>query len=546
MLRPCSLAFALLVAAAIPSPGATAPAAPAHPAASRPAARHGEEEIGPLLADTLATVGARAITALDLVQRIEWMPFAEKAAGASMDTVKARALESLVAEALLAREAERRSPSGGAALASARAGLRRALVRDALFREIASGAQEPGPAEIQALARAMKPGAPASELPRLRRLAADSLRVRNGVSKAAAFLIAHLAGKRVDLDSTSFVLLADSLHALMVGDSGRAGPHDPLTLPGDAPEWLFAALRDSLDRPFAHLPDGTLTLGDVLADLRFYVIRVGSLRRGRFDHDLSQALRPVIEGELMAREGFRRRLDERADVRHDLEMWTAAWRAQALLPSVAEAPEPDRDVTFRTFALLDPDHAREWCQVDVNEILFGTRAEAEETRERLEHGAAFDSLAKRLTRRTEWAAAGGHSGWFTVSERPELGFMALLSPLDSLLGPGQLPEGITLYRVLGKQLRPDAPREAFEEFDRARSRAASDARTAKAARVVAALAATTPIRMNTSRLRRVEILPHNMVVKRTLGYGGGMVAAPSLTPLWQWTRDLPAGPGTLP
>jgi hypothetical protein len=37
-----------------------------------------------------------------------------------------------------------------------------------------------------------------------------------------------------------------------------------------------------------------------------------------------------------------------------------------------------------------------------------------------------------------------------------------------------------------------------------------------------------------------------MVTKRTLGFGGGMLAAPSLTPLWDWVPIWRAERATVP
>src|SRR6267378_3222379 len=74
---------------------ASSPALAAAPARSAPPS------------DTLARIGPRAVTALDLVRRIEWMPWAGKQSGAGLDSAKARALESLAGEQLLAQEAAR-------------------------------------------------------------------------------------------------------------------------------------------------------------------------------------------------------------------------------------------------------------------------------------------------------------------------------------------------------------------------------------------------------------------------------------------------------
>jgi hypothetical protein len=522
---------------------ATAPARADAPAARR--VPHPADLSGSLDRDTLAWVDRRAVTALDLVQRIEWMPWQEKHGGADMDSVKSRAILSLAAEALLARESERRSPGGGPAFARAREALRRALARDALFREFAASAPPPAPAEITALVQRMHPRAPAGQLPALRRAAADSLRTLSGQRRAAQFLVTHLAGKRADVDSTAFMMLADTLRAYMVAVHDAPAAGGGIVVPSEAPELLLAALAPALDRPLAQLPDGPLTLGDALEDMRFYLFVVHSLRPGRFAAELSGQLKLLVEGEIMGREALRRHMDARPDVQHDLQKWSDAWRSYALLATVAASGPASDDEAFRVFARNDPPRARGACEVDVEEILCATAAEAGDVRTALLAGAPFDSLARRHSRRAEWAGNGGRSGFFPVSLHPELGYAALLSPADTLYGPGRLPEGFSIYRVRGKRLVADSV-QVREVFENARAVATGEHRIDTAARYVAALARQARIRFSTASLARVDILPANMVVRRTLGFGGGMTAAPSLPPMWQWAKYWNGAPAPLP
>src|SRR4051794_4537488 len=83
--------------------------------------------------DTLAWAGARAVTADELQRRMESVPWPGPPGGA--DSANVRALESLVAEKLLAQEAERRGLGAGGRVAAMRAALVRALARDALYRK---------------------------------------------------------------------------------------------------------------------------------------------------------------------------------------------------------------------------------------------------------------------------------------------------------------------------------------------------------------------------------------------------------------------------
>ena len=67
-----------------------------------------------------------------------------------------------------------------------------------------------------------------------------------------------------------------------------------------------------------------------------------------------------------------------------------------------------------------------------------------------------------------------------------------------------------------------------------------------AAHYVATLAVKSRLELDYAAARQVEIAPMNVVTRRFLGFGGGMLAAPTLTPLWDWVplwrasrRELP-------
>ena len=514
-------------------------AAPAQRAAAQ--VRPGED----LFRDTLATVGPHVITGVDLVQRIEWMPWTEKQGRAGMDSAKVRALQSLVGEVLLAQEAALQGLGDSGPVARMRAALRKALVRDALYRDVAASASDVSAGQVDRVVRHRASHARPEVQRALRRAVSDSLKQLAEHDRAAWFMRRALGGQRATVDSATFMLLADSLRSLMVAtpEPMRSPYGHPLR-----PEYVDALLTRlalSLERPLVRLPDGPLSLGEMLEGLRFYTVSFRSLAPRRFAVELSAALKQVVEGEMMAREGLRRHLDDRPEVQRDLEMWTSAWRARLLLERVAAGPGASEDEALRHFALFEPERARQTCEVDVAEILSTTRERANQVRSLLEAGSSFDSLARAASARLEWAARGGRSGFFPVAQHMHLGYAALLSPIDSLWGPTRLPEGFSVFRVRGKRLAPDsvAVRPLLE---RMRAEATAARRAERVAECVTSLAERTRVSINYSVLREVDVLPSNMLTKRLLGFGGGMLGAPSLPRLWDWAQVWYASHPTRP
>jgi hypothetical protein len=86
--------------------------------------------------DVLARVGSRTVTAEELVKRIELMPWPAKEQVALHDTLKRLALESLIAEKLLAQEAADKGIGDDPRTSAMIRALERALARDQLYVDV--------------------------------------------------------------------------------------------------------------------------------------------------------------------------------------------------------------------------------------------------------------------------------------------------------------------------------------------------------------------------------------------------------------------------
>jgi hypothetical protein len=92
--------------------------------------------------DTVARIGLSAITARDLLERIELIPFPRKYRSSQMDSVKVKALLALIAEKVLANEAKRKSVSEDIVTKLMHHELENLFIRDELFkREVEANAK---------------------------------------------------------------------------------------------------------------------------------------------------------------------------------------------------------------------------------------------------------------------------------------------------------------------------------------------------------------------------------------------------------------------
>jgi hypothetical protein len=335
------------------------------------------------------------------------------------------------------------------------------------------------------------------------------------------------------VDPPTFLVFADSLRVLLAAGDSVHSAFGGYSIGTETFGVLESRLGPRLDRVLVRMPGDSLRLGDILEDFRFYRFLVRSLGPRGFRDELDHALHRVVQGDLLAGVARRRRLDQSAEVRRALAMWADASRAHRLSERIAGEARWTDDDAYLELARYEPERALDLCQVDLQEILRGSEEECRSVLDRLRAGESFDALAAGGTLRTAWASRGGRSGFFPAREHRDLAYQALLSPRDSLRGPLRLPEGWSLFRVLGKRLAPDSL-EAPALLGRAREIAADEKRTAEVARHIARLAGREGVRFDYAALRRVRILPQNMLTRRWLGFGGQMLAAPTLAPSWYW------------
>ncbi len=92
------------------------------------------QELKSLPQDTIAQIGRTAITARELLERLELVPFPQRYKPSEIDSVKVRALLSLIAEKLLANEAKRENLSDDEISKLMRRELENLFIRDELFK----------------------------------------------------------------------------------------------------------------------------------------------------------------------------------------------------------------------------------------------------------------------------------------------------------------------------------------------------------------------------------------------------------------------------
>ncbi len=582
----------------------------------------------PLPTDTLAEVGGRAITARDLIERLELMPWPGKERQDTADSVKIKALQSIVAEQLLASEAAARGMGRDSASLRRVRSFERLLVRDELYRreilprtgatkrEMEEGmkrapwsirallllcASERDAARVLGAFKGGNPDSTARTLPTALVRQADTLTIGLGEAQKAiedaAYTLsakkpaagpfrlkpagwgvlafraripndrflqqslpdrirsvenaikrakeADLAGKyyasflgsrKAEADPDLFNRVATAALTILRSDSLRYRKQGVYSV-GLIVDTLQSVLTPVLDSALVRMEGGPMSVGEVLDGYRYLRFAFPGLEGNDFRSRLNGSIREIIAAEYLAREGFRQNLQNSDPVRHDLATWADYWNSLALERALRDSVTVTGDdvmayLTENGGILGSP------YEVNIREILTDSLSTSARLLEQLLNGQDMASLARRFSQRKGWADRGGESLWFRVSGYPELGFRALDADSGALIGPLKVRNGYSLFRVLGKR---HAPGDSLISFDSLKTLARQKVRGELVQRLlnrtIAASARTHGAAIYYHRLHGVDITRQNMVTRRLIGFGGVIVAVPTLIPHYLWIND---------
>ncbi len=498
--------------------------------------------VPPLPTDTLAKVGTTVITARDLIERIELMPWPEKEKPREHDSSKVKALNSIIAERMLAMEGKQFNVGNDEVTQLKMRAMEKLFVRDELFKRkvkdnvkiseeeirdglvkfawelplVAIGVKDrfagdslyrilrrnpdlgPGlhkyPVEFVTVVETVKVNfggldtsfekevydlgkkkfskpfvsqsygwVVAVLLERTsnpvyekmtwgdRRYRVDeTIRRKKETAAANQYYNSILIPRKAKADSAVFKTFAGGLRTLLLRDSTGHKRSGLFAVTSEDVDELLAIFAPELNKNFIEMEDKAMTFGEVIEAFRNEPFGFPSLDARRFETSLNGFVRTVVQSELVAREGFRQNLQHSEHVRHDLDLWSGYWVSRHFMWILNDTVRVDQGELVKTMMENLP-VIGDVYRVNVQEILCDSMTTVERVFESLAKGISLDSLARKYSKRQTWAATGGVSGYFPLSQHPELGCRAMLADTAQLIGPVRLSEGYSIFKVLGKR-----------------------------------------------------------------------------------------------
>ena len=363
------------------------------------------------------------------------------------------------------------------------------------------------------------------------------LRGRQEDSLSAKTFSAFLTPQRAEADPALFKILADSVYSMMITDSAGHRSKGLYVFSSRDIELLIPKLRQYHTSPFITAKSGVMTLREVLEMLQYNRVVFPSLSKNIVEAILNNNIKTVVQNELLSREGFQRNLQQSEQVRHDVAQWMDSRRALLLTARVVDTVEVSErevlDYYSRNATLFGAK-----VEVNIREILVDSVKLAQELRRRIDKGEEMSALARQYSKRKEWGDRGGESGFFPVTEHGDLGFYASNADSGQDVGPLRIKEGITIFRVLEKRQHLDSMKQNFEQVKRtAGERLLKQKRQHTLDKYIAGLAKKYGVVIYETNLHGVKTTSTSMFTWRHIGWGGVMVAVPSVNPQVQWIQE---------
>ncbi len=363
------------------------------------------------------------------------------------------------------------------------------------------------------------------------------LRGRQEDSLAEHFTSTLLQPQRAEADPAIFKIIADSVYAMFVQDSVGHKSKGLYVFSSTDIFRLIDKLQPYNNTPFITTKSGTMTVREVLEMLQYNRVVFPSLRKGTVQAILNNNIKTVVQNELIARDGFSKNIQQSEQVRHDINVWMDNRRSHLLMQQIVDTVQvSDREILdyYRRNAELFG------AKVDVNirEILVDSVKLAQELRKRIDKGEDMAELARKYSKRKEWAARGGESGFFSITEHGDLGYYASSADTGEIIGPLRIKEGLTIFRMLEKRQHLDSLKQDFNQVKKTvAAKLLSEKRKQVLNKFIGGLARKYGVAVYDRNLHGVKTTTTSMFTWRHIGWGGVIVAVPSVSPQTEWIQE---------
>ncbi len=293
---------------------------------------------------------------------------------------------------------------------------------------------------------------------------------------------------------------------------------------------------DLLNAEFIKMGNEPATLDDFLQELAFESFSVDTLDNNLITNKLNSSVKKFIEHELLAREGYRRRLQNLPEVQRYLNIWRSYYLTETLRRKISEDIQVT-DVEALEFYNQNIMDTSSLLEVKIVELLSDDLDIIRIVLDDLKTGADFKTLAIRFTIREEAKRNNGELGFFSINEYGEIGRIASTMKIGDMFGPVKVPEGYSLFELIDKKEERNL---SIPEFETAKEKIKIEIKYKKFSDEIinktVELANKYNVSIDEEILQSIKVLNTTTVVYRYFGFGGRLLAVPLTQSNYLWVK----------
>ncbi len=292
--------------------------------------------------------------------------------------------------------------------------------------------------------------------------------------------------------------------------------------------------ENMLNASFIQFKNNPVTAKDFLEQFLFDGFYSAKVDEKTISAKLNSRVKSFIESELLAREGYRRGLQNLPEVRSQIQMWKQNYLAKLFKQRLIDSVKVTDEEVYQYYLNKNKSNVQP-AQVNILEILTDSLEVAEQVLDQLNNGADFKTLASVYTKRKWTKDKGGEFGFFPSTMYGEIGKTAATMNIGQIYGPLKVKEGYSIFKLIDKK---ESDNGLLPPYDSVKSKVKTEAYFQKLAdyfiNYTAKLADKYNVEINKVLFNQIKLLDLKTYAFRYMGFGGRITAVPSTINFTEW------------
>lgn len=284
---------------------------------------------------------------------------------------------------------------------------------------------------------------------------------------------------------------------------------------------IKAKYSSQLKSPLLRFNEGNITLGEALDQLTLSGFAPENTSVQFITESLHAALKYIVQNYFLAKRARQLGLQNSNEVKYNVQMFVDAYRAARLASQITDTVKVTRA------------QISEFFDSHKDEVLKDVRLRLQIFKvENIDEAA---EILNRLNKIKEGAVDTAGAVWVNAYQLSELGGVLAEMPNGKIYGPLFIKGQYTIFRVLDKKstLTKGAISNSIQD---AREMLLAKTKQEVLNKYLADLAGEQNVKIYLNRLNEVEVTPIEMLTFRYIGFGGKILAVPSMYPMEGWLK----------